>query len=463
MGPGKWIADKLNSFLLYLDANNLYGWAMLQYLPTGGFSWVKDKDELEKLKSQVINGCIKDDADEGYILRVKLRYPKNLHSSHTDYPLAVERMKVKKEWLSKKQQEIIENSERRYTPTEKLIPNLFDKDEYVVHYRNLQYYISQGMVLEHIYEAIKFNQSPWMKPYIEYNTALRAKAKNDFEKDFFKLMNNSVFGKTMENLRKRQRVSIVQPITNPKKYKKLTSDPSFKSRKIFSENLVAIHRRKTEVHLNRPTYIGMCVLDLSKLCMYQFYYDTLKAKYGDKVQLCYTDTDSLLVQIQTENINTDLISIADQFDFSDYPIDHPVRQAIGEEKIKANKKVPGLFKDECNGKIIEEFIGLRPKMYSVLKVGDDITNPKHGIRKAKGVPSKIVKKEFHHERYNKALFDLKHKDKVTFHTIRSDNHSIYTLEVTKVGLSPMDDKKWIASDNITMYAHGDYRIPELEN
>src|ERR1043166_8743320 len=101
------------------------------------------------------------------------------------------------------------------------------------------------MVLEHIYEAIKFDQSPWMKPYIEMNTTLRAKAKNDFEKDFFKLMN---FGKTMENLRKRQRVSIVQPITDPKKYKKLTSDPSFKSRKIFSENLVAIHRRKTEVH-----------------------------------------------------------------------------------------------------------------------------------------------------------------------------------------------------------------------
>ena len=143
-------------------------------------------------------------------------------------------MKVKKEWLSEKQQELIKNSGQRYTPTEKLIPNLFDKDEYVVHYRNLQYYISQGMVLKHIYEAIKFEQSLWMKPYIEYNTALRAKAKNDFEKDFFKLMNNSVFGKTIENLRKRQRVSIVQPLTNPKKYKKLTSDPSFKNRKIFT-------------------------------------------------------------------------------------------------------------------------------------------------------------------------------------------------------------------------------------
>src|ERR1051325_6959475 len=240
------------------------------------------------------------------------------------------------------------------------------------------------MVLKHIYEAIKFDQSPWMKPYIEMNTALRAKAKNDFEKDFFKLMNNSVFGKTMENLRKRQRVSIVQPITDPKKYKKLTSDPSFKSRKIFSENLVAIHRRKTEVNLNRPTYIGMCVLDLSKLCMYQFYYDTLKARYGERVRLCYTDTDSLLVQIQTDDINADLIDMADQFDFSDYPADHSVRQTLGEEKIKANKKTSGLFKDECNGIMIAEFIGLRPKMYSILKVGDDATNPKHGIRKAKG-------------------------------------------------------------------------------
>jgi hypothetical protein len=109
-----------------------------------------------------------------------------------------------------------------------------------------------------------------------------------------------------------------------------------------------------------------------------------------------------------------------------------------------------------------EFIGLRPKMYSILKAGDDATNPKHGIRKAKGVPSKVVKKEFHHERYNKALFDPKHEDKVTFCTIRSDKHSIYTLEVTKVGLSSMDDKKWIAPNGITMLAHGDYRLEQTK-
>ncbi|GBC44997.2 uncharacterized protein LOC114537920 [Rhizophagus irregularis DAOM 181602=DAOM 197198] len=430
MGEGKWTADKPKSSILYLDANNLYGWAMLQYLPTGNFHWIKEENELSNIQRQIESNEIPDNSSEGYILKVKLEYPQVLHSQHTDYPLAPERMKVKKEWLSKKQQEIIARSGQRYTPTDKLIPNLFDKDEYVVHYRNLQYYVSQGLVIKKVYEAIKFEQAPWMKPYIEFNTAERAKAKNDFEKDFYKLMNNSVFGKTMENLRKRVRVSVVQPQTHPKKYKKLTSDPAFKSRKIFSENLVAIHRRKVEVMLNRPTYVGMSVLDLSKLCMYQFYYDTLKVRYGEKIQLCYTDTDSLLVQIQTEDINADLIDMADQFDFSDYPKDHPVRKALG-DKTDINMKIPGKFKDECNGAVIAEFIGLRPKMYSILKVGDETTNPKHGIRKAKGVPSKVVKKEFHHERYNKALFDPKHNDTVTFRAIRSDRHAINVIEMSK--------------------------------
>ena len=171
-------------------------------------------------------------------------------------------------------------------------------------------------------------------------------------------MNNAVFGKTMENLRKRQHVSIMQPQTHPRKYRKLIADPLYKSRKIFSDNLVAIHRKKTEVKLNRPTYLGFSVLELSKLCMYKFYYDTLKVKYGEKARLCYTDTDSLLVEIETKNINADLIEMADQFDFSDYPVDHPVRQAVGEEKILANTKVPGLFKDKASGKTIEKFIGL---------------------------------------------------------------------------------------------------------
>jgi hypothetical protein len=180
------------------------------------------------------------------------------------------------------------------------------------------------------------------------------------------------------------------------------------------------------------------------------------------VELYYTDTDFLFVKIQTENVNADLIDMADQFDFSDYLKDHPVREALG-DKADANMKISGKFKDECNGAVIAEFISLCPKMYSIFKAGDDTTNLKHGICKAKEVPTKIVKKEFHHERYNKALFDSKHENTVTFHAIRSDKYAINVVKITKVGLSSMDDKKWIVLDNITIYAHGDYRISQLES
>jgi len=152
--------NKPKSNILYLDATNLYGWAMIQLLPTGGFKWVKNEQELNNIKVKINKGLIPDDAEKGYILKVKLSYPKHLHKAHTEYPLAPERIKAKTEWLSKKQKELLEKSGNKHTPTDKLIPNLFDKDEYVIHYRNLQYYIKKGMVLEHIYEAIVFDQSP---------------------------------------------------------------------------------------------------------------------------------------------------------------------------------------------------------------------------------------------------------------------------------------------------------------
>ena len=220
----------------------------------------------------------------------------------------------------------------------KLIPNLYDKKKYVLHYRNLQYYLSQGMVLEKIHRVISFDQKAWMKPYIELNTYLRTLATTAFEKDFYKLANNAVFGKSMENLRKRQRVELVQPETNPKKYRKLIAD-----------NLVAVHIKKGLIRMERPIYVGFTVLELSKLCMYQFYYDILKEKYGGNVELAYTDTDSLLVKITTENIYKDMVKMADHFDFSDYPKDHEVIKSLPEDqwittngkRVLKNKKVPG--------------------------------------------------------------------------------------------------------------------------
>ena len=420
-------SEQLKSWILYLDANNLYGWAMLQHLPIGNFKWLVEA-EFMNLKSQLEKGAIKDDADTGYILEVDPNYPKELHPKHTDYPLAVESLEVPREWVSPYTEELIQRKGGKHLSVKKLIPNLYDKKKYVLHYRNLQYYLSQGMVLEKIHRVISFDQKAWMKPYIELNTYLRTLATTAFEKDFYKLANNAVFGKSMENLRKRQRVELVQPETNPKKYRKLIADPLFKGRKIFSDNLVAVHIKKGLIRMERPIYVGFTVLELSKLCMYQFYYDILKEKYGENVELAYTDTDSLLVKITTENIYKDMVKMADHFDFSDYPKDHEVIKSLPEDqwittngkRVLKNKKVPGLFKDELNGKVISWFIGLKPKMYSFIKAGEDSNNPKDGGRKAKGVPKSIVQNEFTHERYRRVLYEKRLDDIVKFNTIRSE-------------------------------------------
>ena len=207
-----------------------------------------------------------------------------------------------------------------------------------------------------IHRVISFTQSKWFKPYIEFNTHQRQYARNNFEKDFFKLMNNSVFGKTMENLRKHKNVEFVE---NKLRFKHWTSKPNFKSFKIFSEKLVAINLAKTEVRLIKPTYVGMSILDLSKTFMFTFHYDKMMSKYGEHVKLLMTDTDSLVYHIETSDIYADMMADADAYDMSEYPPNHLAFTTT-------NKKVLGKMKDEYNGRIVGEFVGLRPKLYSIL-------------------------------------------------------------------------------------------------
>ena len=270
-----------SKYIMYLDANNLYGWAMSQNLPTGGFRWVKqehiDKIDLAKYK---------EDSKNGLILEVDLEYPEELHDLHNDYPLAAEKIKVN-DMLSKYCKNISEKYNISTGLVSKLIPTLGNKEKYVLHYRNLQLYIDLGLKVTKVHRVLKFNQSPWLKQYIDFNTEKRKSAKNAFEKDFFKLMNNSVFGKTMENIRKRVDVRLV---TDEKKLLKLASKPTYVSSKIFNENLVAVHKIKESLTLNRPAYVGMCILDLSKTLMYDFHYNYIKKKYGDKANLLFTDT-----------------------------------------------------------------------------------------------------------------------------------------------------------------------------
>ena len=426
--------EKESSYIPYLDANNLYGWAMSQKLPTGDFRWIPSPEYIN-LESYDENSA------KGLILVVDLEYPPELHRLHNDYPLAPEKMVVREEMLSDYSREILGREGMTIGKVQKLIPNLKDKEKYVLHYRNLQLYLKLGLKLKKIHRALEFSQSKWLEPYIAFNTQKRAGAKNAFEKYFSKLMNNSVFGKTMENLRKR---SNIQLVTNPEKMERLAARPTYISHKIFHENLVAVHSKQTKLLLNKPSYVGMCILELSKLVMYNFHYNYILPKNGKKAKLLFTDTDSLCYHIETEDIYSDFFADRELFDNSDYPSDSKFY-------FSENKKVIGKFKDETAGVPIREFIGLKSKMYSI-----SLDNEKFS-KKAKGVKKNVIRKGISHGDY----LDVLNQSKVMHHkmkTIRSDCHQISSYEINKISLSPFDDKRYILSDGISSYAYGHLNI-----
>ena len=337
--------------------------------------------------------------------------------------------------------QILEKFNITIRQVKKLIPTLADKQKYVLHYRNLQLYLDLGLKLKKVHRVLMFNQSPWLKQYIDFNTQKRNNAKNSFEKDFLKLMNNSVFGKTMENIRKRVDVRLV---TSKEKLSKLASKPTYVSSKIFNENLVAVHKIKETLTLNRPAYVGMCILNLSKTLMYDFHYNYIKRKYGDKAKLLFTDTDSLTYEIETKDVYADFWSDKDRFDNSDYNKESPFYNT-------ANKKVIGKFKDEACGVPVVEFIGLRSKMYSYMKDNDK------GGKTAKGIKKNIITKNIKHEDYKEILFNNKQMHH-TMKTIRSNNHQLGSFELNKISLSCFDDKRFIHENGITSYAYGHYKI-----
>ena len=417
---------KLSKFLMYLDANNLYGWAMTQKLPVHSFKWMT-KEEIENIfNNQIVQVWEKTPC----ILEVDLEYPEELHDLHNDYPLCPERVEC-------------ENG------VKKLIPNLRDKYNYVIHYKNLMQCLKLGMKLKKIHRGITFIESAWLKPYIDTNVKLRTQAKNDFEKDFFKLMNNAVFGKTMENIRNRVNIKLVN---TGEQFKKLVAKPNYESRKIFNENLVSVHMKKTSLTMNKPVYLGMCILDLSKTLMYDFHYNYIKKKYGDKAKLLFTDTDSFLYEIQTEDVYKDISEdVKDRFDTSDYPENHPSGIPTG-----INKKVLGMFKDEVAGDNIKEFVGLRAKLYSFKT--EDGTEKK----KCKGIKKAVVAKSIRHENYKTCLQTGKEQYR-TQTILRSYEHEIYMEEINKIALSAADDKRYLLKDSYDTLAWGHYRIRDMEN
>ena len=205
----------------------------------------------------------------------------------------------------------------------------------VVYIRSLKQALNHGLILKKLHRVIQFNQEAWLKEYIDMNTELKKQAKNDFKKDFFKLMNNFVFGKTMENVRKYRDIKLV---TTDKRKNQLVPEPNYHTTKWFSENLIAIEMKKTKAKMNKPVYLGLSILEIDKTLMYEFWYDYIKPKYQNNAKLCDMDTESFIINIKTEDFYEDIANDVEKtFDISNYEVNRPLP--------KARNKNIGLKKD----------------------------------------------------------------------------------------------------------------------
>ncbi|GBO33084.1 hypothetical protein AVEN_241115-1 [Araneus ventricosus] len=427
---GNFDARKSIKRIIYLDCNNLYGASMVESLTYGGYEWISADVTLDWIQS------IPQDSSEGYIVEVDLKYPEELHDLHNNYPLAPEKTDIKFEDLSEFSKAVLNGI--KFTPSTKLVPNLKDKKNYITYYKNLQFYLKHGLKLEKVHKILKFQQKPWLKKYIMFNTEQRKNSKSAFEKDFFKLMNNSVYGKTMENIRNRVDVQLVN---DKKKAQKLVADPTFKRFKIFDNELVGVECVKKCSTLDKPIYVGFVILELSKLIMCNFHYNIIKKEYEDKAELLFTDTDSLTYEVENEDIYENMSHHMDIYDTSDYPRDHFLFS-------ESNKKKIGCFKDELHSKPIIEFIGLRPKMYSI--------KSERGEKTAKGVARSVVVRNIRHEDYRRCREELKSTREIQYQ-IQSENHKLKTVKVNKIALCSFDDKRYLL-DNVHTLAHGHFKI-----
>ena len=427
--------EEVCKYIMYLDANNLYGWAMSLPLPTGNFRWLNETQL--KVPINELPPCF---------VEVDLSYPTELHDKFAEYVPAPDNI-------------IPEGSK-----VSKFAPNILRKEKYVCHVKSLQLYARLGVVVEKIHRGLAFDESTFLASYIEKNTQLRMQAKNSFEKDFFKLLINSVYGKTCENLFNRVDVRLV---SDRKKALKLVAKPTFKQYTIYDEKLVGIHMRISKVILNKPSYVGVAVLDLSKTFMYDFHYNYIKPMYGEKAKLLFTDTDSLCYHIETEDFYKDIAKdVPNRFDTSDLPKDHPAGLPI------MNKKVIGMGRDEVGGKIINEFSGVRSKCYAYRIDNSDKTcdckgkckGKCMGDKKCKGVKTGVATTEITFNDYRDCV--LKGTEKhITQNVFRSRAHNLFTESLYKKALCAKDEKRIISGDGIRTLPIGHWRTkhPDLHD
>ena len=418
---------------------------------------------------------------------------------------------IKTEQVSTFQKTLKEKLNVHDDHVEKLVTDLTDKEKYFIHYKNLQLCLQLGMKIKDnkIHKVLSYKAEAWLKDYIQSNSELRQyaksnkdkngnkKSKDDFMSNVLKINNNGVFGKQMENVRNRVKIDLVKNscpecskctvctdtktcdkckccenidcVKSMNKYINLLSHPTDKRRTIINRNLVAAHRHRKEIPLNQPILNGFIILELSKYLMYNFYYNVIKKKYVDKVKLLFTDTDSLCLEIQSEDVYEDVKEMDEHFDCSEYPETHMLYNT-------KHQAIPGLFKDERGSHIITEFIGLRSKLYSY-KYKDvydennpdslyvslrDLFNEKSYYIKnvGKGITKCVFNKKIHTDNY-KYVLDNNVVIRKDMNLIKSKLHKVHTETMNKIALSAFDNKKYILDDGINSLAFGHSKIDLL--
>lgn len=429
-------SNKETSYLIYLDCTNLYGLALTQYLPLKNFRFL-DEEEIGALDIK----SVPKNNERGYILEVDLAYPAYLHNKHNDFPLAPEKRKISPaQWSVWLRTAAHVYNLKEKSGVEKLMSTFYEKKRYVVHYVVLQLYLKLGMQLKRVHRILAFTQSPWIKDFIDFNTAQRKSARSKFEQDLFKLLSNSVFGKLLEDAKKRIDFRLV---TKKKRFLSLTRKPTFKECTIINRGLVGVHMKRASVLLDKQIAVGFSVLDLAKCHLYKFHHNFMKPMYNENIELCFTDTDSLLYHVKTFDLYDDIKYNLKYFDTSNFPKDHVL---FSEER----KKKLGTFKDEMGGEIVTNFVGLKAKVYAIL------TEKDKNVKKAKGLKSHITQ-SLSFDEYKSALH-LGAIRKHEFYSIRSLQNNLYTTKRSIAGLSPVDDKRYILEDGISTLAYGHHKI-----
>jgi len=415
--------SKPSIFIWYVDANNLYAVAMIAYLPYKllGFVTISLEEILNHPK----------DDEHGYFVECDIHLPPELYEKFKEYPLCPVTRNVKTSELSDYQKSVLElNKSKHSNNSKKLILDLYDKEKYMCHYRYLQTVVRLGYVVKKVHRVMKFEQRKWLKPYIDKNTEYRSKPGiSGFEKDFYKLMNNSVSGKTYENVLGRTSIELVRD--EDKAIKKMSKE-NFKSGTMLHD-MFFIESHANKVEFNRPNYIGNAILDLSKIVMIDFHYDYMKPKYGDKCELIYTDTDSFVYEVKTDDLYRDNYEDRqNHFDLSEV--------IIKEFNDPTNGKKIGMMKDETKMCPIVEFCAMGPKSYSFLTDDDEVK------KKGKGVSKAVLKTLIEHDDYKNTLetgIRLERKNTC----LRSFKHRVFTYECNKICLSAFDDKIYRESFN----------------